>query len=252
MRKNRCLIILLLILIPVLCLPGEGRTARKKGVGKVAFEGYQTISETKFRKIFEGYIRDRLRRAPSDITVSKFKVFGNRPVPPGKKTFQLFGREGQRLGGQVRVAAIVKVDGVVKNRVRLSGLVDIFDEVVCVSRPLKRGEVIKRDDLYMARKNISRSPLSYLRDMDRAVGLMVKHSVKEETALKTWMLARSPIVKRGDMVTIVAQSGGLKVTVPGKVLEKGYKGSLIRVLNVMSKKEIHAKVVNHSTVQVFF
>jgi flagella basal body P-ring formation protein FlgA len=54
------------------------------------------------------------------------------------------------------------------------------------------------------------------------------------------------------MVTILAESGDLRVTVPGRVLEKGYKGSLIRVQNVMSKKEIYATVVNGATVTVDF
>ena len=54
------------------------------------------------------------------------------------------------------------------------------------------------------------------------------------------------------MVTILAESGGLRVTAPGKVLEKGYLGELIRVQNAMSKRQIHARVVNNSTVVVDF
>jgi flagella basal body P-ring formation protein FlgA len=88
--------------------------------------------------------------------------------------------------------------------------------------------------------------------MKKALGLMARHRVKEHTCLKSWMLERVPIVKRGDMVTILAESSGLKVTVPGRSLERGYKGELIRVQNVMSKKRIYARVVNHVTVKVDF
>ncbi|MEE9611432.1 MAG: flagellar basal body P-ring formation chaperone FlgA, partial [Desulfatiglandales bacterium] len=70
--------------------------------------------------------------------------------------------------------------------------------------------------------------------------------------LKEWMLERPPIVKRGDMVTILAESGVLRVTVPGRVLEKGYLGELVRVQNAMSKRQIHARVINNSTVVVDF
>jgi flagella basal body P-ring formation protein FlgA len=81
---------------------------------------------------------------------------------------------------------------------------------------------------------------------------MVKHQIRAETPLKEWMLVRAPIVKRGDMVTILAEAGGLRVSVPGKILEKGYKGQLVRVQNTMSHKKIYAKVINDATVRVDF
>jgi len=41
--------------------------------------------------------------------------------------------------------------------------------------------------------------------MSKAVGLMVKHTIKEDTCLKEWMVEKAPIVSRGDMVTILAE-----------------------------------------------
>lgn len=54
------------------------------------------------------------------------------------------------------------------------------------------------------------------------------------------------------MVTILAESGDLKVTVTGMVLERGYLGEVIRVQNLMSKRRIYARVINSSTVMVDF
>jgi flagella basal body P-ring formation protein FlgA len=88
--------------------------------------------------------------------------------------------------------------------------------------------------------------------MDDAVGRIAKHSIRQDTWLKEWMVERRPTIARGDVVTILAESGDLRVTVPGRVLEKGYKGALIRVQNVMSKKEIYATVLDGSTVTVEF
>ena len=81
---------------------------------------------------------------------------------------------------------------------------------------------------------------------------MVKHTIKEDTCLKEWMVEKAPIVNRGDMVTILAESGDLKVTVPGMVLERGYLGEVIRVQNFMSKRRIYARVINSPTVMVDF
>lgn len=251
MRKGIKIMILLACFFG-LCFPIEAECVEKKEIRARANHGYQFIPEAKFREIFEEYLCRHLGKEKSDIIVSKFKVVGNRPVPPDKINFQLFQKDKRRLRGHVRLVAIVSVNGVVKNKVNLSGWVDVFESVACTSRNLKKGEIIKEDDLYLARKNISHLSPNILNDMSKAVGLMVKHTIKEDACLKEWMLKKPPIVERGDMVIILAESGGLRVTVPGRVLVKGYMGELIRVQNSMSKKEIYARVINNSTVMVDF
>jgi len=232
--------------------PPEAVSVDKKAIRAITKQGYQSIPEKKLREIFREYLRRRSGKEESDIVVSRFKVIGNRPVPAGKVSFQLFQKDKRRLEGYVRLVGIISVDGVVENKVRLSGWVDVFESVVCTSRNLKKGETVKEDDLYLARRNISHLSPNILTDMSKAVGLIVKHNLKEETCLKEWMLERSPVLDRGDMVTILAESGNLKVTVSGMVLERGYLGELIRVRNAMSKKEIYARVINNSTVVVDF
>ncbi len=232
--------------------PPEAVSVDKKAIRAITKQGYQSIPEEKLREIFREYLRRRSGKEESDMVVSRFKVIGNRPVPAVKVSFQLFQKDKRRLEGYVRLVGIISVDGVVENKVRLSGWADVFESVVCTSRNLKKGETVKEDDLYLARRNISHLSPNILTDMSKAVGLIVKHNLKEETCLKEWMLERSPVLDRGDMVTILAESGNLKVTVSGMVLEKGYLGELIRVRNAMSKKKIYARVINNSTVVVDF
>ena len=124
--------------------------------------------------------------------------------------------------------------------------------MVCTSRNLKRGDIIEKDDVYLTKRNVSRLSPKVLTHMDKAKGLRAKHNIKADTCLKEWMLEKTPVVERGDIIMISAESGDLKVTVPGKVLQKGCPGDLIRVQNLMSKKYIYAKVVNGSTVMVEF
>ena len=140
----------------------------------------------------------------------------------------------------------------VKNKVKLSGWVDIFQPVVCASRDLKRGERISKDDLYFVKRNISHISSRVLTDMNKIIGFMAKHNVKKDSSLKEWMFEKFPIVNKGDIVTIIAESGDIKVTAPGRVLMKGYADELVKVQNLMSKKEIYAKVVNGSMVAVDF
>ena len=106
--------------------------------------------------------------------------------------------------------------------------------------------------MLFVKRNISHLSSKILTDMDAIIGFMAKHNVKKDTSLKEWMFERFPIVDKGDIVTILAESGDLRVTAPGRVLMKGYEGELVKVQNLMSKKEIYAKVVNGSMVTVDF
>jgi flagella basal body P-ring formation protein FlgA len=245
-------ILILLGLLFGACLSLEAGSPRQGAGGAAVDQGRQTIPETRFYEIFRQYLLGRLGKEVSDVLVSKFEVNGNKSVPRGTTKYHVYQEDKRRLLGYVRLEVAISVNGVVENKVRLSGWVDVFGPVICAARNLKKGEVINADDLYMARKNISRLSTDILHDMDGAVGLIAKHSIRQGTWLKDWMVERRPTLARGDVVTILAESGDLRVTVPGKVLEKGYKGALVRVQNVMSRKEIYATVVDGSTVTVDF
>ena len=95
-------------------------------------------------------------------------------------------------------------------------------------------------------------PGNILTDRDKAVGLALKNNLDANTSLKEWMLKRNPTVDRGKRVTILAEMGGLRVSVPGRTMEKGFAGDFIKVENVMSKKKIFARVIDSATVAVEF
>ena len=251
MNKNICKIFIFLCILG-LYSASMGAAISKSDSQIVSHQSYQTIPETKFREIFQKYLYRSLNNQRCDVVISRLKITGNVPVPAGKISFQQYQKGKRRFEGHVSLIVVVKINGVVKNKVKLSGWVDIFQPVVCASRDLKRGERISKDDLYFVKRNISHISSKILTDMNKIIGFMAKHNVKKDTSLKEWMFEKFPIVDKGDIVTILAESRDIKVTAPGKVLMKGYAGELVKVQNLMSKKEIYAKVVNGSMVAVDF
>lgn len=229
-----------------------GATIGKDNRRNISHQHFKTISETKFREIFKKYLYQNLNDQGCDVVISRFKITGNKPVPDGPINFQYYQKGNRRFEGYVSLMVVVKINDVVKNKVKLSGWVDIFQPVVCASRDLKRGERIRKDDLYLVKRNLSHLSSKVLTDMNKIIGYMAKHNIKRDSSLKEWMFERFPIVDKGAIVTIVAESGDLKVTAPGRVLMKGYEGELVKVQNLMSKKEIYAKVINGSMVVVDF
>lgn len=212
----------------------------------------QSIEEGTFLNIFREYIFQHANKNRSDIIISRFKVSGNRPIPQGRISVQVFEKNQQQLQGHVSLTALIKVKNRTENTVRLSGWLDIFDHVVCSKRNMKRGEIVTKDDLYLARKNISRMPKNIFTDADRVIGLRLKNNIRAETCLKEWMLEKNPAVEKGDIVTIIAESGFIRVETPGLILDDGFVGDIVGVQNSMSKRNIYAKIINDSTVMVNF
>jgi flagella basal body P-ring formation protein FlgA len=251
MNKNICKIFIFLCILGFYSA-SMGAAISKSDPQIVSHQSYQTIPETKFGEIFQKYFYRNLNNQGCDVVISRLKITGNVPVPAGTIGFQSYQKGKRRLEGHVSLIVVVKINDVVKNKVKLSGWVDIFQPVVCASRDLKRGERISKEDLYFVKRNISHISSKILTDMNKIIGFMAKHNVKKDASLKEWMFEKFPIVDKGDIVTIIAESGDIKVTASGKVLMKGYAGELVKVQNLMSKKEIYAKVVNGSMVAVDF
>jgi flagella basal body P-ring formation protein FlgA len=245
--KRARIILLCILLLTGLCVPVDVFSAQQ---GKPA--AGRAIPEASLRKLFKDYVCDHLGKDPEDAILSRFNVSGNRPVPAGRREYRVFQKSKGAPKGHVRLTVIVSVNGISRSEVALSGWVDAFGPVVCTTRSMQRGEIIRESDVYLARKNLSRLPTNTLTDPDKAMGLVLKNNVGGNTCLKEWMLKRNPTVDRGKRVTILAGMGGLRVSVPGRTMEKGFVGDFIKVENVMSKKKIFARVVDSATVMVEF
>lgn len=213
---------------------------------------WQSIQEKRFSDLFNGYIARQLKAPEAHFRVSRFKVIGNDSLPEGKIRIELVHQADGKLLGHVSLTAIVRVDEKTVQRVLLSGWVDRFENVVCTSRSLGRNNIITEDDVITKRRNISKLPFNVLTDMQCVVGKRLKHAVRADTVLLANMVEAPPLIRRGDKVTIVAESPTLLVTALGIAQTKGGLGDQVRVKNCMNRKEIIALVVNGSTVKVEF
>jgi flagella basal body P-ring formation protein FlgA len=227
--------------------PSDPRGTRKR-IGSDS----QTVSEATYRKLFLDYVCAHLGKDDSQVVVSRFKVWGEKPLPPGKVNFHLFQKDKGGFDRQVRLSAIASVNGVAQGEVQMTGWVDVFESVLCASRSLKKGEILKEGDVILVNRNLSQLPGNPLTDPKEALGLMVKQSIPENGSLREGMLEKPPALVKGDKVTILVERGSLRLRAPGKALERGRPGEVIKVENTMNKREIYATVMDGSTVRVDF
>ena len=87
---------------------------------------------------------------------------------------------------------------------------------------------------------------------EAVLGKRTKRAIKTDAVLSTDHIELPPLVKRGDVVSIIAESDGLRITALGEVRQMGCRGERINVLNLDSKKCIYAHVLDSNTVRVDF
>ncbi len=212
----------------------------------------QTIPEESFLRQYTGYVAQQLQVPEGDFRISRFRVVGNGPLPEGKPRIELADQAGGKQMGHVSLSAIVRVEGKIERRVVLSGWIDRFDKVVCTLRPLDRHTILSAEDLTLERRNVSKLPANVLKTVEDVAGKRLKHRLKAGSVLLANAIENPPLIKKGDRVTIMAESPNLMVTAVGIAQSKGSAGDQIRVTNCMGKKEIIAHVVDSSTVKVDF
>ncbi|MDR2422857.1 MAG: flagellar basal body P-ring formation chaperone FlgA [Deltaproteobacteria bacterium] len=143
------------------------------------------------------------------------------------------------------------VDGRDAARLRITAQIDLRMPALVAARDLPRGQILAEGDLAESQVAYSQSK-GALKETSQAVGQTLRVSLRAGAPVRDRDLVQTSMVKKGETVTIVAQSGGLKVTALGQARQDGALGQTISVINQDSKKTISAKVIGPGQVEVAF
>ena len=112
--------------------------------------------------------------------------------------------------------------------------------------------MITENDIHLKKMDLSKMKPNAITTLDGVLGKRTKRAIKTDEVLRTDQIELPPLVRRGDVVSIIAESNGLRITALGEVRKKGCRGERIKVLNLDSKKCIYANVLDSNTVRVDF
>jgi len=135
--------------------------------------------------------------------------------------------------------------------VRVQARVDVSRRVLCATRTMKRGEEIDAAGVSVEMRKLGRmeGPLS---DPRHAVGKLVARPISAGQVICAADILRPVDMKRGDAVTILLESGPMRITTRGLACQNGRSGDTIRVVNLDSKREIAARIEGAGVVSVPF
>ncbi|MCL1925786.1 MAG: flagellar basal body P-ring formation chaperone FlgA [Syntrophorhabdaceae bacterium] len=130
--------------------------------------------------------------------------------------------------------------------------VGAYEEIVVTSRQLQKNRHIEEDDVFLARTEIGKIPAGAVRDPKEIIGNTINRSVGPNLPVLQQHVGGSKLVKRGRTVTLVAESGGVRISAVGETRENAYINNAVKVANLTSKKTVTGILIDENTVLVSF
>jgi flagella basal body P-ring formation protein FlgA len=128
--------------------------------------------------------------------------------------------------------------------------IDASGPVVVTRRPVARGALVQAGDLVVEERDLGNAPASVVTSVDQAVGMEARVPLAAGTPLTFRALERPLLVRRGDVISLIVETPGMRISVAGEAREPGAAGDAVRVLNRKSQQELSGRVVDRGIVLV--
>ncbi len=198
------------------------------------------------------FLSERLPWDPDSTDVSLDFDRKDLDLPAGRLELDFRLPASTVRAGRVPFSAQVKVDNKFFKRLRLNARILLSLQRIKTTRAVNRGEILSEDDVEMETIQSSRVPRQAVTRLEDVVGFEVVRNLGAGRVILMNALRKPPLVDKGDQVILVAEKGSMRITVPGIVRQKGFKGGLVQVLNVQTKKVVFGHVVDAQTIKVIF
>lgn len=152
----------------------------------------------------------------------------------------------QRFAAGLAIAA----EGMATQRLRLSGRAVATRPVVLAVRRLAAGEVVRPQDVRLARLPAGQIRPGAVERLDQAVGQALRRPAAPGQPLTAQALAQPLAVERGSSVIMQYEIPGLSVTAQGRALEGAARGAVLPVMNLTSRIVVEARVLGPGRVRV--
>ena len=211
-----------------------------------------TIARSRIEEIAADWVLERVPWDLENVRIKKVQANADVVLPRGRVTFKVKSPGALDFLKTIALSIEFFLDGRPVKRAWVTLNLEVISPVVVVRRPMGRHQPIESGDVTVVLKDLAKLPSGTYTDPAEVIGMRVKRTLYGNTVLRESLVELPPLVNRGDMVTIVAEAGPLRITARGEVKAKGRKGERISVINLDSRKRVYARVLDARTVKVDF
>ena len=210
----------------------------------------QEVSQEEIRLFIQESMENRFKG--KEVVLERLEIPEIGQLPSGHVSISSADPPRIHAGGRFAVGLEIFVNGEKEDRIRVSGHVAVYERVVAAQHKMDRGMTLSAKAGTPVRKNIFSLKGEPVVHPDMLADMTLTRDVeKGEVILSDW-LEPTPVIRKGDVVTLVAQKGGIMIRAMGVSREDGVKNSLIEVENIRSGKVIRGLVREPSTVEVVY
>jgi flagella basal body P-ring formation protein FlgA len=222
------------------------------GVSATAYAGGTTLSAKKVRAAVQDFILDRTRDSGMDIHIKRISIDEDITVPTGKVRYEFIAPRQWEGWGRTVLGLVIRVDDQLVRNMSIPVEVEALTDMVVARYPLARGVVVEASDVSLQKRDLADVSCKVSFNLADVLGKRVRIPIRANMPVRSDYLEKVPLVKNGQVVTIVAENGDLCVTATGMARGTGAEGDLIMVQNMNSKKSVQARVIDSGTVAVNF
>ncbi len=222
------------------------------GMTPLAAAEKTVLNETVVRRVVMDYLGQKTGLPDGAVRIRKLGFSGETVLPAGKASYEVVSPQDWEGWGRGALALIVRVDERVVRNISLNIEVEAFADVVVATRELERGMVVGKGDVALQKRDLATAPARVCRNLDEALGKRVRVGMRANATLRGDYLERLPVVKSGQLVTVVAENENFRVTASGRARGNGAQGDTVMVQCLNAQKEIPAEVLDANTVRVEF
>lgn len=117
-----------------------------------------------------------------------------------------------------------------------------YDEVMVLNGSFSRGHILRENNIFRTRKDLSKLPFGYITNIHDVVGKQLKRHMQVGRVLTPSHLTNPIVIKRGELVALQRKTSGFMVSMKGSAMMDGAIGDRIRVKNSSSKRIIEGQI----------
>jgi flagella basal body P-ring formation protein FlgA len=209
-----------------------------------------TISPENIKKIVFSFLDKALPWDRENVNLKDIRVTNDIILPKGNITYKVVFPPNTDYVGLTPLTVYFYVNGNFEKRLLVTVNIEVMSNIVVTRKPLGRYKLITEEDVCLKKMNLAKFPSNVITRYEDVLGKRTRRTIDSNVALRPDLVELPPLIKRGDIVKIIVESEGLKVTTLGKAKEMGRRGEMIKVINVDSTKAIYARVIDSNSVKV--
>ena len=164
------------------------------------------------------------------------------------KPLQAFLPNGSRDMGKITIG--VKCKGTNPWSLHVPVTISVFKKVLVASRQLQKGTVLTESDIKLKKIDLAKLHYGFFEELKQGTGKKLKRRLLAGAVLTPAILKNPQLIRRGQKINIMAQSGRMMVRMEGKALANGAVGERIKVMNVKSGKKLEGVITSSGEVKV--